>query len=110
MSSDAGAVPAPAPAASPRGRALTRFLSRPSPRDPLPVEPEARRSLWWETVLVLGVSLGASAVYAVLSIIEKLTRPVPLSQQTTAMNQSATPGRPWLGLAYQVAGIILPLA
>ena len=60
-------------------------------------------------MLVLGVSLGSSAVYAVLSIIEKLTRPVPLSQQTTAMNQSATPGRPWLDLAYQLAGIALPL-
>jgi hypothetical protein len=55
------------------------------------------------------VSLGSSAVYAVLSIIEKLTRPVPLSQQTTAMNQSATPGRPWLDLAFQLAGIVLPL-
>ncbi|GAA5021685.1 type II CAAX endopeptidase family protein [Terrabacter aeriphilus] len=85
-------------------------LLAPSERDPLPVGPGApRRALRWETVLVLGVSLGASAVYAVLSIIEKLTRPVPLSQQTTAMNQSATPGRPWLDLAYQLAGIVLPL-
>ena len=109
MSSDAGAVPAQAPA--PSGGPLARFLSRPSPRDPSPVtDPTARRSLRWETVLVLGVSLGSSAVYAVLSIIEKLTRPVPLSQQTTAMNQSATPGRPWLDLAYQLAGIVLPLA
>ena len=69
----------------------------------------SQRGLRRETVLVLGVSLGSSAVYAVLSIIEKLTRPVPLSQQTTAMNQSATPGRPWLDLAYQLAGIVLPL-
>jgi membrane protease YdiL (CAAX protease family) len=45
----------------------------------------------------------------VLSIIEKLTRPVPLSQQTTAMNSSATPDRPWLDLAYQLANILLPL-
>ena len=37
-----------------------------------------QRGLRRETVLVLGVSLGSSAVYAVLSIIEKLTRPVPL--------------------------------
>ncbi|WP_374968237.1 CPBP family intramembrane glutamic endopeptidase [Terrabacter sp. BE26] len=82
-----------------------------SDRDPARVdEPGVRRGLRWETVLVLGVSLGSSAVYAVLSIIEKLTRPVPLSQQTTAMNQSATPGRPWLDLAYQLAGIVLPLA
>ncbi|WP_082591590.1 CPBP family intramembrane glutamic endopeptidase [Terrabacter sp. Soil810] len=108
MSSDAGAAPTQAPAKS--GGPLARFLSRPSPRDPSPVtDPAARRGLCWETVLVLGVSLGSSAVYAVLSIIEKLTRPVPLSQQTTAMNQSATPGRPWLDLAYQLAGIVLPL-
>jgi membrane protease YdiL (CAAX protease family) len=86
-------------------------LLAPSERDPEPVaDVAAHRGLRWETVLVLGVSLGSSAVYAVLSIIEKLTRPVPLSQQTTAMNESATPGRPWLDLAYQLAGIVLPLA
>src|SRR5690349_24198000 len=90
--------------------ALARFLSRPSPWDPvLADDPLSRRALRGETLLVLGVSLGSSAVYAVLSIIEKLTRPVPLSQQTTAMNQSATPGRPWLDLAFQLAGIVLPL-
>jgi membrane protease YdiL (CAAX protease family) len=90
--------------------ALTRFLSRASMWDPAPADdPATRRSLRGETLLVLGVSLGSSAVYAVLSIIEKLTRAVPLSQQTTAMNQSATPDRPWLDLAYQLANILLPL-
>jgi membrane protease YdiL (CAAX protease family) len=90
--------------------ALTRFLSRASVHDPVPAQdPATRRSLRGETLLVLGVSLGSSAVYAVLSIIEKLTRAVPLSQQTTAMNQSATPDRPWLDLAYQLANILLPL-
>ena len=90
--------------------ALAQFLSRPSPWDPvLADDPRARRALRGETLLVLGVSLGSSAVYAVLSIIEKLTRAVPLSQQTTAMNQSATPDRPWLDLAYQLANILLPL-
>ena len=96
------------PATATRGR-LAGLLA-PSVHDPAPVPDPARRGLHWETVLVLGVSLGSSAVYAVLSIIEKLTRPVPLSQQTTAMNESATPGRPWLDLAYQLAGIVLPLA
>ena len=80
----------------------------PSDRDPLPVAGSAeRRTLMWETVLLLGVSLGASAIWSVLSIIEKLTRNVPLGSQTTAMNQSATPDRPWLDLAYQLAGIII---
>ncbi|MCU1537009.1 MAG: Abortive infection protein, partial [Humibacillus sp.] len=96
------------PATAVRGR--FRGLLAPSDRDPVPAGTTGeRRSLRWETVLVLGVSLGSSAVYAVLSIIEKLTRPVPLSQQTTAMNQSATPGRPWLDLAYQLTGIVMPL-
>ena len=80
----------------------------PSDRDPVRAAGSAeRRTLGWETVLLLGVSLGASAVWSVLSIIEKLTRNVPLRSQTTAMNQSATPDRPWLDLAYQLAGILI---
>jgi uncharacterized protein len=62
-----------------------------------------------ELLLVLGVSLGSSAVYSVLAIIEKLTRNVPLNQQTTTMNSSITPDRPWLDLAYQLAGLVFPL-
>ncbi|MBK8459125.1 MAG: CPBP family intramembrane metalloprotease [Micropruina sp.] len=62
-----------------------------------------------EVLLVLGLSLGQSAVYSVLSLAEKLTRPVPLSQQTTTMNSSVTPDRPWLDLSYQLAGIVFPL-
>ncbi|MFT4109920.1 CPBP family intramembrane glutamic endopeptidase [Propionicimonas sp.] len=62
-----------------------------------------------ELLLVLGVSLGQSAIYSVLSIIEKLTRNVPLNQQTTTINSSVVPDRPWLDLAYQVAAIVLPL-
>ena len=80
----------------------------PSDRDPVRVAgPVERRRLGRETVLLLGVSLGASAIWSVLSIIEKLTRNVPLRSQTTAMNQSATPDRPWLDLGYQLAGILI---
>ncbi len=71
--------------------------------------PVSRRSLVTETVLVLGVSLGSSGTYALLSLVNKLTRNVPLNQQTTAMNSSVTPDRPWLDLAYQVVGIVLAL-
>lgn len=63
----------------------------------------------WEVVLVLGVSLGQSAVYSILSIAEKLTRPVPIGQQTTSINNSVTPDRPWLDLSYQIAGIVFPM-
>ncbi len=62
-----------------------------------------------DVLLVLGFSLGRSAVYSILSIIEKSTRDVPLNQQTTTINNSVTPDRSWLDLAYQVAGIGFPL-
>ena len=69
----------------------------------------SRRSLHREVLVVLGLSLGASAVWAILSIIERLTRAVPLGQQTSSLNTSVTPDRPWLDLAYQLAGIGLAL-
>lgn len=75
----------------------------------VPGSPLPRRTLLAETVLVLGVSLGASAIWAVLSILRKLTAEAPLSAQTTRMNTSAAPDRPWLDLAYQLAGIAIAL-
>jgi membrane protease YdiL (CAAX protease family) len=58
-----------------------------------------------EVLLVLGVSLGASAVYSIVSLLAKLTAPAPLASQTTALNPSQAPGRPWLDLTYQLLGI-----
>lgn len=82
----------------------------PDPRDPIVVaDPRERRGLWRETLIVLGVSLGASAIWAIVQIIERLTRPIPLSQQTAAMNTSVVPDRPWLDLTYKLVGIALPL-
>lgn len=69
----------------------------------------ARPGLRREIAVVLGVSLGASAIWSVLAIIERLTKAVPLNQQTTAMNSSVTPDRPWLDLAYQLTTIGLAL-
>jgi len=62
----------------------------------------------WEILIVLGVSLGQSAVYSLLMIINRLTVNVPLNQQTTTINNSVTPDRPWLDLAYQLAGVVFP--
>src|SRR5205814_2785964 len=69
------------------------------------VEALSRRTLRTEVLLVLGVSLGASAVYALLSLLRSLTAAKPLSQQTQTLVQSAAPGRPWLDLAFQLADI-----
>ena len=62
-----------------------------------------------EVLLVLGVSLGASAIWSILRIVERLTREVPLAQQTSALNTSVTPDRPWLDLVWQLTGISLAL-
>jgi membrane protease YdiL (CAAX protease family) len=68
-----------------------------------------RRRLGVEVAIVLGLSLGQSAVYSVLRIIERLTREVPLAQQTSTLNPSVTPNRPWLDLTYQLIGIAFGL-
>jgi membrane protease YdiL (CAAX protease family) len=68
-----------------------------------------RRRHLTESWLVLGVSLGASGIWAVLAIIDRMTRQEALSQQTAAMNTSVTPDRPWLDLTYQLVRIALAL-
>ena len=77
------------------------------PRADLPTTGLTRRQVVAETWLVLGVSLGASAIWAMLRIIERLTRAVALNQQTASLNNSVTPDRPWLDLSYQITGIVL---
>jgi membrane protease YdiL (CAAX protease family) len=57
-----------------------------------------------EVLVVLGVSLGASAVYAVLALADRLTEATPLASQTVALNTSDSV-KPWLDLLYQLAGI-----
>lgn len=94
----------PVNSARPGGRV---FLT-PLPSLPTPPTSLSRRILVTETLLVLGVSLGASAIWALLSIIRKLDSDRPLSSQTTSMNTSAA-SNPWIDLAYQVAGIALAL-
>lgn len=69
--------------------------------------PAERRTHHAEILLLLGVSLGSAAIYAVLRIIERATRHVALNQQSSSLNASVTPDRPWLDLAYQLTGILL---
>lgn len=68
-----------------------------------------QRQRWYEIGLVLGVSLGQSAVYSVMSLVDKLTRPAPLSQQATNLNPSLVPDRQWLDLTYQLLDICFDL-
>jgi membrane protease YdiL (CAAX protease family) len=68
----------------------------------------ARRQLTTEIVLVLLLSLGQSACYAVVSLIAKLTAGKPLAQQSAVLNASQSP-RPYLDLTYQLLGIFFAL-
>ncbi|MEE6258631.1 CPBP family intramembrane glutamic endopeptidase [Plantactinospora sonchi] len=70
--------------------------------------PLTRRVLGTEVLLVLGVSLGQSAIYSAVTIIARLTADRPLSQQTATLNASQSP-RPWLDLTYQLLGIFFAL-
>jgi membrane protease YdiL (CAAX protease family) len=58
-----------------------------------------------ETLLVLGLSLGASGVSALISFVGSVTKPGGLKDQAATLNASAAPGRPWLDLAWQLFGI-----
>lgn len=61
-----------------------------------------------EILLVLFVSLGASAIYSTLSLIRKLLSPQGLAGSTTTINQPVV-SIPWLDLIYQLVGIGLAL-
>lgn len=67
-----------------------------------------RRRLSAEVWIVLGLSVGQSAVYSVISLIAKLTDSRPLAQQTATLNASRSP-RPYLDLTYQLADVVFTL-
>ncbi|MGJ3508952.1 CPBP family intramembrane glutamic endopeptidase [Enemella sp. A6] len=70
-----------------------------------PAEKPGRPRPGIEVWVVLGVTFGQSAVYAILRLTERLTRPEALARQQATMNSSAVPERPWLDLLYQIANI-----
>ena len=70
-----------------------------------PVDLLRRPVLRTEVLLVLGVSVGASALYAALSLLRRLLAPEPLSRTEATLNGSYAPDQPWLDLAFQLAGI-----
>jgi membrane protease YdiL (CAAX protease family) len=67
-------------------------------------EPAPAGRIRTEIWLVLGLSLGQSAVYSAISLTAKLTAGRPLAQQQATLNASVSP-RPYLDLTYQLVGI-----
>jgi membrane protease YdiL (CAAX protease family) len=91
------------PAQSPPAQSL--------PAQPLAdLAPPPPRLQRWEIVAVFAVSLGASGIYALVSLIGSLTAKQSLSKQTATLNGSLAPGRPLLDLVLQLLNITLSLA
>ncbi|TFC91013.1 MULTISPECIES: CPBP family intramembrane glutamic endopeptidase [Cryobacterium] len=67
-----------------------------------------RRALRWEVGIVLGLSLGASALYSIISIIARLTDTRPLAEQSATLNGSQST-REWLDFSYQFLEIFFAL-
>ncbi|HEU5222190.1 MAG TPA: CPBP family intramembrane glutamic endopeptidase [Candidatus Lumbricidophila sp.] len=70
---------------------------------------QRRARLRIEIIIVLALSLGASAVYSIVSIADRLTRPAPLGQQSAAINQPQS-SREWLDFTYQALDLAFGLA
>jgi membrane protease YdiL (CAAX protease family) len=109
------------PSADPRDVAAGRMpaarpersggLATPAAGIPLPEsapQGDRGRRIWIEIAIVLGLSLGASAVYSIVSLLNSLTRDTPLSSQTTTLNDSLS-SRPLFDLVYQLLGIFFDL-
>jgi membrane protease YdiL (CAAX protease family) len=61
--------------------------------------------LRWEIIAVFAVSLGASGVYAFVSLIGSLTARHSLASQSVTLNGSQAPGRPLLDLSLQLVSL-----
>jgi hypothetical protein len=64
-----------------------------------------RKLLRWEIISVFAVSLGASGVYAFVSLIGSLTASKSLGAQSAVLNGSQAPGRPLLDLFLQLVSL-----
>jgi membrane protease YdiL (CAAX protease family) len=62
-----------------------------------------------EIAIVLGLSLGLSALYALVGIIRRLSIDTPLREQTATINRSLDE-QPWFDFTYQILGIVGALA
>jgi len=71
-------------------------------------ETPSTRRVGAEILIVLGLSLGASAAYSIVSITNRLTRPEALGQQTATLNSSLS-DRPTFDLIYQLMAIFFDL-
>ncbi|QNE33807.1 CPBP family intramembrane glutamic endopeptidase [Leifsonia shinshuensis] len=73
-----------------------------------PVGRGERPRLWWEVAIVLGLSLGQSAIYSIVTIVDRSTQSTPLSNQTAQVNPSQS-SREVFDFLYQFLDNAFPL-
>lgn len=65
--------------------------------------------LWWEIAIVLSLSVGRSAAYSVLSLLQALTRDEALGDQSTSLNPGASAAQFW-DVVYQFTAQLFAFA
>jgi membrane protease YdiL (CAAX protease family) len=104
VTSDSSQLSAADSGEEPPVRTGPRFqLTRPG--DAPELSRRERVLLRWEIVSVFAVSLGASGVYAFVSLIGSLTARHSLASQSVTLNGSQAPGRPLLDLFLQLVSL-----
>jgi membrane protease YdiL (CAAX protease family) len=79
--------------------------SEPRWRPSLPDRATLRTEMW----LVLWLSIAATALRSILSLLDSLTSGTALAQQSTSLVTTYVPDRPWLDVLYQLTRISLAL-
>jgi len=75
---------------------------------PVVRERAARTRLWWEIGIVLALSVGRSALYSVLQLVQALGREESLGDQSTSVNPGAAASEFWPVL-YQFLSLLFAL-
>src|SRR5205823_13081716 len=81
---------------------------RPAAAEPV-TDPEVRRRYTVELVVVFAVTLGLSGLRSLLSLLDSLLQPAPLSKQSVALNVPQARAN-LIDLAFQLAGAVQLLA
>ena len=89
---------------------MTISSAKPNGLDTRTLTPPPPRLIRWEIFAVFAVSLGASGLYAFVTLIGSLTAHKTLGKQAAVLNGSQAPGRPLLDLFLQLTSIAIALA
>src|SRR5690606_10242049 len=89
------------------GRVASELMTDLTHPEPVPSSGHTRQ--WAEIAIVLGLSFGASAIYSVVNIANRLTMELALSEQTATLHRALSP-REVFDFIYQFLAIFFDFA